>query len=163
MKKIKILIERIKGMPEKTKNTVLGIVATILAVVLFVSGYSFASIKLCEPTSEEEFKHYEQVAKDIYAQGTVLIYDIPADVGAEITNNKIVISSSAPYKSATLTAQLQDGELVFTRNLHKVEEVIGCVCVGVLFVIVTIATILVGSLIYDWSKKRYVSWQKKHK
>ena len=151
MKQRKSFIEKLKQVYAQHTDAIQFAFMVIMGIALFASGYLFSSNLLEKPTSNSEFEFYEQVARDVYKQGDKAIYEVPDGVSLERTNTSITISSAKETVRGKIIANLQNGELVFTRNAETGKAIFINILVGILFVLVSIFTV---SSIYKKIKKR---------
>lgn len=110
-------------------------------VALFAVGYLFSSLALQKLVSDSEFSYYEQVAKDVYEQGSSTIYEVPETVTLEKTDTEIIISSADINKRGKVCATVQNGELVFERDNETGDAIGLSIAFGIIFV-------LIGLIIY---------------
>lgn len=153
MKQRKSFIEKLKQVYAQHTDAIQIAFLVIIGIALFASGYLFSSNLLEKPTSNSEFEFYEQVARDVYEQGDKAIYEVPDGVSLERTNTSITISSAKKTVRGKVIANLQNGELVFTRNAETGEAIFINILVGILFVLVSILIWISISSFYEKIKR----------
>lgn len=125
----------------------------IISVTLFISGYLVSSNLLTKQISDSEFELYEQLARNVYEQGEKVIYEVPDGVILERTSTSITISSKGTNRGK-VTANLQDGELIFTRNEERGEAIAIGILSGILFVLISILLWIGIPYMYEKSKRK---------
>ncbi len=125
----------------------------ITSVTLFISGYLVSSNLLTKQISDSEFEFYEQVARNVYEQGEKVIYEVPDGVILERTSTSITISSKGTNRGK-VTANLQSGELIFTRNEERGEAIAIGILSGILFVLISILLWIGIPYFYEKSKRK---------
>ena len=115
-------------------KTVIWIISNI---VLLVCGFLVTFNIINKPISDSKFAFYEQVAYDVYKQGSKAIYEVPEEVFLEKTSTSIIIFSANRAYRGKVIARLQNGELVYIRESEKekliiLSSLIGmlCACIG---------------------------------
>lgn len=106
----------------------------------------FSSNFLQKPTSDSEFELYEQ--------GDKTIYEVPEGVSLERTDTSIIISSAKKTVQGKVIANLQNGELVLTRNEESIEAISNNIFAGIFFIFVTSVIVVGVSSIYEKIKRK---------
>lgn len=154
MKKRKSFIEKIEQVCEQHISSTIIAFSVIIVIVLFGSGYMFSSNVLQKPTSDSEFELYEQVARDVYEQGDKTIYEVPEGVSLERTDTSIIISSAKKTVRGKVIANLQNGELVLTRNEESIDAISNNILAGIFFIFATSVIVVCVSSIYEKIKRK---------
>ena len=127
------------------------VILIILSIALFVGGYLASVNTLYKPISDSQFEFYEQVACDVYEQGNKAIYEVPDGVSLERTSTSITISSANRTYRGKVIANLQNGELVYTRKPETGFVIFASSLIGAMFVCIGV---LVWEPIDEKIKKR---------
>lgn len=148
MKQHRLSVQKVFSLHKRTIKIIFMI---ITSVTLFISGYLVSSNLLTKQISDSEFEFYEQVARNVYEQGEKVIYEVPDGVTLERTSTSITISSKGTNRGK-VTANLQNGELIFTRNEERGEAIAIGILSGILFVLISILLWIGIPYFYEKSK-----------
>lgn len=148
-------MSKLKHFYSQHKDAIFKIVGFILATALFFSGF-FLTSKFFKPITEEQITYFEEVAKDIYSQGAKSLYEVPDDVFVSKNDFSITVSSNKARELGSVTATLENGKLNFTNNAEKGDAIFACIMVGILFILVPMAIVLIIAIAHDkyLAKKR---------
>lgn len=113
-------------------NTFDKIVNMVVIVIFFLVGFYVGVLIEGKPMSEQEFEYCEKVAADIYQQKDNFLIEVPDNIIFEKTDSKIVVGIE--HIAQDVTANLKNGELVFTRNYKTISGVVIKSLFGCLFV-----------------------------
>lgn len=150
MKQHRLSVQKVFSLHKRTIKIIFMI---ITSVTLFISGYLVSSNLLTKQISDSEFEFYEQVARNVYEQGEKVIYEVPDGVILERTSTSITISSKGTNRGK-VTAILQNGELIFTRNEERGEAIAIGILSGILFVLISILLWIGIPYFYEKSKRK---------
>ncbi len=150
MKQHRLSVQKVFSLHKRTIKIIFMI---ITSVTLFISGYLVSSNLLTKQISDSEFEFYEQVARNVYEQGEKVIYEVPDGVTLERTSTSITISSKGTNRGK-VTANLQNGELIFTRNEERGEAIAIGILSGILFVLISILLWIGIPYFYEKSKRK---------
>jgi len=150
MKQHRLSVQKVFSLHKRTIKIIFMI---ITSVTLFISGYLVSSNLLTKQISDSEFEFYEQVASNVYEQGEKVIYEVPDGVTLERTSTSITISSKGTNRGK-VTANLQNGELIFTRNEERGEAIAIGILSGILFVLISILLWIGIPYFYEKSKRK---------
>jgi len=118
---LKLLIKRrmdytMKSRKETIISNVLtgAFIITIFIIAFFIT-WNFFKI-LNKPLNESQLEACEQVAYDVYAQGDVVLVDVPEGFSVEKTISSIAVQPNTNFQRGKVVAEIQNGELVITRD-----------------------------------------------
>ena len=140
MKQRKVFIEKVKQWYAQHKDAIEIIFRVVIGIAIFTSGYLVSANLLKKPISNREFELYEQMARSVYEQREQSIYEVPKGIHLDKTATSIIISSDKVTVRGKVIANLQNGELVFTRKSETGEAIVINSLIGFLFVLVSLIT-----------------------
>ena len=88
-----------------------GVIAAFVIAAL-IAPFLYFYCCVFTPATEEEMKYFESVAKDIYYQEKQVLYEVPDDVCVSMDEFSIKVNSADDGIMGSVTATVEDGELV---------------------------------------------------
>ena len=116
--------------------------ALMFLIVLFISGFLVSWNCIEIPLNDSQFEFCEQVARDVYAQEGQGIVEAPEDVTVSKTTSTITVEPTNFTHRGKVTAKLQNGELVMTRDFATVKSVLLSTILSIFFVFVFISLLM---------------------
>ena len=133
MKQRRNFVDKVKELYEQHTNAI----EITGFLMFFILGFLVSWNCIGRPLNDSQFEYYEQIARDVYAQEGKVIVEAPKNVAISKTTTTITVESDSVFSPwGKVTARLQNGELVMTRDLETIPVVMVSLCVGIIFVCV---------------------------
>ncbi len=133
MKKRRNFVEKVKQMDEQHINAI----KITGSLMFFIFGFLVSWSCIGRSLNDSQFEFLEKVARDVYAQEGKVIVEVPKNVAISKTTTTITVELDGLFSPrGKVTARLQNGELVMTRDLETIPVVIFNSCIGWIFVCV---------------------------
>lgn len=148
--------KKLKEIYSQHKDAIKAAMGIIIAIMLFTSGFLISWNFMQKPLNDSQFKLCEQVVRDVYEQkGADIIVEAPEGYSIVITETTIKVGLKNKFYRGEVVAKLQNGELVFTRDMKTGGAIFVSIVMGILFVLITTVIIWISESILKKIRQRF--------